>query len=290
MWFWLALGSAVLGAVEIILSKKILGRVSPALLSWSFFVLTLPIVIAIAFFQGIPQINSLFLIGVIGSSLFFVVARTLFNQALQNNLVSQLLPLTAFSGVFTYIFGLFMLSESLRILPLIGLFSVIIGSYILNADQAKEDLLKPFKLLMEAKGSLFFLIALLLGSITAIFDKMGVKNTFPENPTFVILSEQVMQSVLMSAYLFKAESKTWLPSLKQNFLMLFLMSVIFLAVSFFVFYAYIQGSVALVIGIKRMQIFFILIMGYFFLKDRPTRHSWIATIIMILGVVLIRLG
>lgn len=35
MWFWLAVGSSILGAVDIILSKKILHKVSTAVLSWS---------------------------------------------------------------------------------------------------------------------------------------------------------------------------------------------------------------------------------------------------------------
>lgn len=290
MWFWLTLGSAIIGAIEVILSKHALRKVSPAVLSWSFFALTLPILIPITFWHGIPSINLLFLIGVSSSSLLFVTGRTIFNDALKQNLVSQILPLTAFSGVFTYIFGLFLLSETIKPIPVIGLFSVIFGSYILNADQAKEDLLKPFKLLFRTRSALLILFAILLGSITAIFDKVGVKNTSPENPTFVIFSEQILQSALMTAYLVRNERKTWIPSLKQNFNLLFLISLMFLGVPFLVMYSYIDGPVALIIGVKRLQIFFILIMGYIFLKDKPTKHSWIATMIMILGVLMIKLG
>ncbi|MBI2337765.1 EamA family transporter [Candidatus Daviesbacteria bacterium] len=291
MWFWLALGSAILGAIEVILSKKALEKVSPALLSWSFFALTLPILISLTLLQGIPSFNLTFVLGVAGSSLFFVVARTIFNDAIKNNLISQILPLTAFSGIFTYIFGIAMLSETLRLIPVVGLFTVIIGSYILNVDQAKEDIFKPFKLLFKTKGSLLFLLAIFFGSITAILDKIGVQNTFPQNPTFTVFSEQLLQSALMTMYLFRSERKTWLPALRQNFNLLFLMSLIFLLVSLLIFYAYINGGpVALVLGVKRLQIFFILILGYIFLKDKPTKQSWIATTVMVLGVLLIKLG
>lgn len=290
MWFWLALASAVLGAIEIILAKRILSKVSGGLLAWSPFALTLPIIAAISLWQGAPSVNELFVFGVVGSSIFYVLARTIFNNALKDNLISQILPLTAFSGVFTYIFGLFLLSETLRPIPLLGLFIVITGSYILNVNQAKEDAFKPFKLLIQSRGATLILFSILLGSMTAVLDKLGVKNTTPENPTFVVFTEQILQSGLMTMYLLKTESKTWLNSLRLNFKPLFVISLIFLATSLLVLWSYIEGPVALVLGIKRMQIFFTLIMGYILLKDKPTTQAWIATLVMILGVFMIKMG
>jgi len=265
-------------------------KVSAGVLSWCLFTLTLPILIPVAIIQGAPSVNYLFFFGVAGSSVFFVISRTIFNNALRDNLVSQILPLTAFTGFFTYIFGLFMLSETLRPIPVIGLFTVLIGSYILNVNQAREDILKPFKLLFISKGALLLLLSILLGSMTAIFDKIGVKNTFPENPTYAVFWEQILQSSLMTVFLFSRERKTWFPSLKQNFPMLFFVSLLFLAISFLIFYAYTDGPAALVMGVKRLQIFFILVMGYIFLKDKPSKQSWLATFIMILGVFMIKLG
>lgn len=290
MWFWLALASAVLGAIEIILAKRVLNKVNGALLAWSSFVLTLPIITVITLLQGIPSINTLFIIAVTGSSLFYVLARTIFNNALKDNLVSQILPLTAFSGVFTYVFGLVLLSETIRPLPVIGLFTVIGGSYILHVDQYKEHILRPFKLLVVSKGAFLILVSILLGSVTAVFDKLGVKNTIPENPTFVVFMDQALQSVLMTIYLVKSQSGSWIAPLKENFKMLFLISLIFLGTSLLVVWSYIEGPVALVLGVKRLQIFFILIMGYIFLKDKPTIQSWIATLVMILGVFMIKMG
>ncbi len=290
MWFWLALGSAVLGAIDLILNKKLVHRVSPALLSWALFTLPLPIMIPFAMLSGIPAINTLFLIGVIGSSLTFVFAKTLFNGALKNNIVSQILPLTAFAGLFSYIFGLILLSESLRFIPVLGLVAIVAGAYILNADQAREDIFRPFKLLFNTRGALLLLASIILGSLTVILDKMGVINTFPKNPIFVIICEQVIQSAFMTGYLIKKEGRIWIPSLKRNFNLLFLNSLLYLAISFLVLYAYIDGPAALVTGIKRLQIFIALTLGIIFLKDKPTKHAWIATIIMILGVLMIKLG
>lgn len=291
MWFWLALTSSVLGAFEIILNKHSLNKVSAAVLSWSLFTLSIPFVAYLAIKEGLPNINSLFFIGAIGSSLTYVFSKTITNETLKQNLVSKVVPLTAFSGIFTYAFGLVILSESIRIIPVLGLLSVLLGSYILNADQAKEDLLKPFKLLFLNKGSLFFLMAVMLGSLTAIFDKLGLNNTSPTSPAFILLIEQIVMSLMLSWYLFNKENRTWFKEIKNNFRMLFINSMVFLITGLFVFYAYgNNGPVALVLGVKRLQIFFILLMGYLFFKDKPTKHSWIATAVMILGVMMIKLG
>lgn len=291
MWFWLALGSAVLGAIEVVINKHSLNKVSAAVLTWSIFTLSIPPLAYFALKDSIPATNQIFFVGVVGSSLAFVFAKTITNQTLKQNLVSKVFPLTAFSGIFTYIFGLVLLSESIRLVPVLGLLSVIFGSYILNADQAKEDFLKPFKLLFQTKASVFFLIAIMLGSLTAIFDKLSLNNTTPVSPAFTMLAEQIIMSFVLTIYLLTRESKTWAVELKNNFGILLLSSSIFLIVGFLVFYSYgTGGPVALVLGVKRLQIFFILLMGYLFFKDKPTKHVWLATAIMILGVLMIKLG
>jgi uncharacterized membrane protein len=291
MWFWLVFFSSILGAVDVILSKKVLHRVSAAVLAFCLFALTIPILIYTSWLEGIPALNSFFFIGAIGSSLVFVFSKTITNQTLKQNLISKILPLTAFTGFFTYIFGLLFLSETIRTIPLIGLLSIIAGAYILNADQAREDLLKPLKLLFLRKESLIYLFAIMLGSLTVILDKWALINTIPNSPSFTLLVEQIIMSILLGLYMIKIEKKTYLTEIKKNFGILFLNSLTNLGVGFLLFYAYsLGGPAALVVGVKRLQIFFVLLMSYLFFKDKPTKHVWIATAIMILGVLMIKLG
>ena len=290
MWFWLAAASAVLGAVDVTLNKKILHNVSAAVLTWSLFALTLPIVAIIVLKEGIPSLSLLFFVGVFGSAFSFVFAKTVMNETLKQNLVSKVYPLTAFSGFFTYIFGLLLLSETIRPIPILGLTTVIVGSYFLNLDQAKESFFKPFKILFSSKASLLYLFAIMLNSITSVFDKMGITNSQPNSPVFVMLVEQLTMSLLLFLFLQSRERETWISQLKGSFGILFLNSIIFLITSFLVFYSFIGGPVALVMGIKRLQIFFILILSYLFFKDKPAKHVWAATLIMILGVILIKIG
>lgn len=291
MWFWLAIASSVFGAIDVIISKKVLHKVSPVVLGWSIFALSIPILIPLSLREGIPSFSSFFFVAAFSSSLIYVFSKAISNSALKQNLISKILPLTAFTGFFTYIFGLIFLSESIRPLPLFGLLSILFGAYILNADQAREDLWKPLKLLFLEKGSLLYLFALMLGSLTVILDKTALSNTLPQSPTFTMLIEQVVMSAFFGAYLLKKENKTCFSEIKNNFWILLLNSLNNLTVGFLIFYAYsLNGPVALVVGVKRLQIFFVLLMSYLFFKDKPTKHIWIATAIMILGVLMIKLG
>lgn len=291
MWFWFALSSALLGAVDIILNKKNLTRVSPAALGWALDFFTLPVIVVLAFKDGIPSVNFIFWIAVIFSAITYVVGRNMYNHALKNNFVSDIVPITAFSGVFIYIFGLILLSESINPLPLLGLLIVLAGVYLLNVAQAKEDVLRPFKLLFATRLSILLLVALMLTSLSAVFDKMGVINTTPTSPFFVVLIEQTLTSAMLTTYLFKTEGNKWIFDVKKNLPLLFLNSLVYLAIVYVVFTAYaLEGPVALVIGIKRLQILIALFLGYMLLKDKPTKITWIASLIMIAGVILIRIG
>lgn len=290
MWFWLAFCSAITGAVEITLNKKALNKVSAVMLTWSLFTLSLPLTAYFALKNGLPSLNQMFFLGVTASSVTFIFSKTISNETIKNNLVSKVFPLTAFNGFFTYVFGLLFLSESLRLIPVIGLFLTVVGSYILNADQTKEDLLKPFKLLFTNKASLLFLFAIMLNALTAIFDKIGINNTQPVNSAFALLAEDVIMIVILTTYLLKKEHKKWIKEFKDNFIILLANGFIYGLSTLLVFSALTGGPVALVLGVKRLQIFFILIFSYIFLKDKPTKYSWIAAAIMTLGTLMIKLG
>lgn len=291
MWFWLTLISTVLGAVEVILSKKILYKVSSTVLTWFLFASTVPVLIILAYFEGIPILSLYFFTATIASSLIFIFSKMITNNALKQNLISKIMPLSSFSGFFTYIFGLIFLSESIRPIPLLGLFSIIAGAYMLNADQAREDFLKPFKLLFLKRESLIFILAVMMGSFTVVLDKSAIASTIPTSPIFTLLIEQTIMSIFLGLYMLRKENKTWSGEIKNNFWILTVNGIIFLAQGLLVFYAYnLGGPGALVVGVRRLQLFLILLMGYLFFKDKPTKHVWMATAIMILGVLMIKLG
>jgi len=288
MWFWWALTAAVFAAISVILTKKALKNVSASLVAWVLFSLNTPILVLIAFKNGTTEVNRLFFLGAIGSASIFAIAKTMRLAAIKQSLLSKIAPLATFNALFTYLLALIFLSEKIKLIGVVGLLLITMGAYILNAEKLGKDLLRPFKLLFAEKASVLFILGTVLTSISAIFDKISVTNTFPTNPSLTLLMENVVISIILLIYLQK-KKQGWITELKDNFKLLILTSLIYMLAVIAVFSAFAIGPVALVIGIKQLQLFFVLLLSYFAFQDKPTKHSLLASAIMVIGVILIKL-
>jgi len=94
----------------------------------------------------------------------------------------------------------------------------------------------------------------------------------------------------LTIYLNKKEEKTWKLEVKNNLKWLTINGIIYGCISLLVFAAYTGAPVAIVMSIKRLQIFFVLLFSWIFFHDKPSKQSWIASAMMVLGVLLIKLG
>ena len=203
MWFWYALLSALVSAISVILNKKALKNINASLVSWALFAFSIPFLIYPAFKDGIPKVNNLFWIVITASVVSFAYAKTLSLKSLKGSLISEIVPLTFFAVLFQYIFGLIFLSESLKIISIIGLILIVVGGYTLKVKEAKEDFFKPFKLLTTNKNSLMYLVAMIIMPLTTIFDKIGLRNIQPVNQSFLLLMENIMTTILIGFYMTK---------------------------------------------------------------------------------------
>ena len=203
--------------------------------------------------------------------------------------MSEIVPLAFFMVLFNYLFGLIFLSESLRLIPIIGLIFVIVGGYFLKVEEAKEDILKPFKLLLTNKESRAYLLAMIIMPLTSIFDKYGLKNIQPVNQSFLLLLENIMTTILIGSYMTKKDQK-WITNLKNHFWSLCLNGVVYTILALLFLYGITTGAVALVSGVKKLEVFFVLVLGWLLFGDKPKRGVWIGSLIMLVGVVLIKLG
>ncbi len=289
MWFWYALLSGLVSAVSVILNKKALKNINASLVSWSLFAFSIPFLVYPAFKDGIPRVNNLFWIVITASVVSFAYAKTLSLESLKGSLMSEVVPLTFFAVLFQYIYGLIFLSESLKIIPIIGLILIVVGGYTLKVEEAKEDFFKPFKLLVTNKNSLMYLIAMIIMPLTTIFDKIGLKNIQPVNQSLLLLIENILTVILLGIYM-TGKDKNWVKELKTNFWTLSLNGIAYMALSLLFLYGITTGAVALVSGVKKLEVFFVLVLGWLLFGDKPKRGVWIGSLIMLIGVALIKLG
>ncbi len=289
MWFWYALLSALVSAVSVILNKKALKNINASLVSWALFAFSIPFLIYPAFKDGWPKINSLFLIATTASIILFAYAKTISLGSVKASLLSDIYPLTFLSVFFNYIFSLLILSESLRLIPIIGLLLIIIGGYFLKIEEVKEGWLRPFKLLFTNKASFIYIIAMVIMPLTSIFDKIGLQNIKPVNQSFLLLYENTFTTILLGVYMTQKD-KNWIKELKVNFFSLSVNGFVYLGVSLLFLYGITTGAIALVSGIKKLEVIFVLLLSWLLFGDKPKKGVWIGCLIMLLGVVLIKLG
>lgn len=288
MWFWYALAAALVAAIEVVLNKRTLKKVGAPLLTWSMFAFSIPFFAIYVFFNRPTRLPPLFFTGALVSSLFFVFAKTATNEAIKQSSLSKIFPLNSLGTLFTYLFGLIILAEAIKLPALLGLMTILLGTYLLNVEKAHEGLLEPFKLLLRERHSAIFIAAMILASLSGIFDKIALTNTQPVSPIPALLAENLFMSLVLGVYLTRKQGG-WLKELKNNFWVLGLNGLVYGISNIFTFLAFIDGAVALAGGVKKLQILFVLLLSLIFFKDRPPKHVWLATLILILGTVIIKL-
>jgi len=289
MWFWYALSSALLSAFSVILNKRALKNINASLVSWALFAFSIPFLIYPSFKDGIPKVNISFWIAVTASVVSFAYAKTVALKSLKGSLTSEIVPLAFFAVLFQFIFGLIFFGETLTIMSMIGLVFIVIGGYILKVEETHEDVWRPFKLLFTNKNSRMYLIAMIIMTITSVFDKIGLKNIQPVNQSFVLLMENIMTTILIGFYMTKKD-KNWFTEVKTNFWILLASGITYVLLSLFYLYGITTGALALVSGVKKLEVFFVLLLGWILFHDKPRKEVWIGCIIMLLGVILVKLG
>lgn len=290
MWFWYAFLSALISGVSVILNKKALKNVNASLMSWALFAFSIPFLIYPALKDGWPKLNTTFLMATFLSVVIFAYAKTLSLRSLKNSkLMSEIVPLAFFSVFVQYVLAFIFLNEKISLLQLIGLILIILGGYFLKVKEAKEDLLKPFKIIFVKKETFYYLIAMLVIPVSSLFDKIGLMNLKPINQSFLLFWENLLTAILLAGYM-THKDKNWLNDLRIHFKLLFLNGAIYASLVLLYFYAITTGPLALVSGVKKLEIIFVLLLGWFLFKDKPKKEVWIGSLIMLFGVTLIKLS
>jgi len=290
MWFYIALATSVISAISVIFSKKILKGVSPSVLTWCTLVLATPIIAVFAIKEGIPNLNALFIAGVVGSVIFYTASEIIQFRAMKIADLSAIYPLVSLGPIFTLIVAFLPpLNEKPGFIAIIGVLITLLGVYVLNVNNAKEGLLKPIKLLFENKASALMILSVVINSVVIAFDKLAINNTIPKNITFVLLVENILVIVGLLPILY-LRNKYFTRQIFDNKKLFIILGLLNAVSTILAFSAVGSGSVGLVSTILKTQLLFVLLFSFIFFKDKPRLETIIGSIIMILGVVLIKIG
>lgn len=289
MWFYLSLLAALSSGISVVLNKKSLHKVDSSLVMWALTTFSIPFLIIPAFKDGLPHLNVTFIVATSVSILSFTLAKTLSLQALKQSLISEVLPLTYLSVFLNYIVALIALGEQLLPLHIVGLLCIVVGGYILKVREAKEGFLQPIKSLVKSKGARLYLLAICMYPISAVLDKVSMQNITPVNPYFVLLIGNIGTTILTTGYMMRKHA-SWHMEMRKHMGGLIVNGVVYTFVSLFYLMSIVGGEVALVSGVKKLEVLIALVIGWIFFADKPKKEVFAGSIIMLLGVIFIMLA
>lgn len=287
-WFFIALLSSFLSAFAAITQKKVLFELKP--LEFSFVLSIVNLLFSIPFFFFInydaitfQNLSVLFLKSLIGSLAFLCVM-----NALKNLQISNALPLLALTPGFVAVFAFIFLGEKLKYYEIIGLISLIVGTYILESKSLKEVLI-PFSVFIKSKYHQFILAALLLFTASSIMDKLLLIK-LNLTPVSLTAFQHIYFALIFGVIFFFSKtdlSKQNIATIKNNFGWIALISILTIGYRFSQVWAVSLASVALVLAVKRTSVLWATIIGGKIFKDTNLLKKVLAVFFILIGAILI---
>lgn len=282
MWILFAILNPIADASRNIFSKKASLKIDPLIISWSNNVIpliffTIPIFfietkLSVEFFQ------SLFISGIIN-----IIAVILYHRAISKSDISLVIPMLSFTPLFLLITSPIIVNEFPNVYGIIGIVFIVFGSYLLNVNLKKQNVLEPIKALFKNEGTRLMLIVAFIWSISANYDKRAIQVSSVFQYLFFF---NVFVFIGVSIILF-LRKKINLNSIKSEKKNLFFLSVFTALGYLFQMTSITLTIVSNVIALKRTSVMISVILGYFFLNEKHIRERLLGSFIMFIGVLII---
>jgi len=287
-WFLIALLSSFLSAFAAITQKKVLFNLNPVQFSFYLSIANLVLSIPFFFFIDYNTINAsnlfvLFIKSVIGVTAFLCVM-----TALKNLQISNALPLLALTPGFVAVFAFLFLGEALKFYEVLGLISLIAGTFILESKNLKE-ILFPLNVFFKSKYHRYILAALLLFTASSVMDKLLVSKMNLTPISFTEFQHIYFALLLFIIYFaFRGKLVDHSPQVnKTDYLWILLISVLTIGYRYTQIVSVSIASVALTLAVKRTSVLWATVIGGKIFKDTNLPKKIIAVLFILLGAILI---
>lgn len=200
--------------------------------------------------------------------------------------LSILAPLQNTKPIFIAILGYLVLGEILSLKQLLGIATILLAAYILEADRHFDDLTRPFKKFVSSRYSLYLLFAVIIFSVTSILDKMLVTNHTDPLTLLVLIRIFIGLNINIAhgvSYGFKEigtcfSRTSYLPLIVAFFAM---------SSNLLVYMALKLAYVSVVVPFTMLTTLFVVIIGGEFFHEKNLLYRLMTSFVMIIGVYLL---
>ncbi|HQP10248.1 MAG TPA: DMT family transporter [Candidatus Omnitrophota bacterium] len=284
MWLPLILITAFFISLQDVLGKKVVGKVDPYVVAWSWFFFSLPLLGPSLWVAGVPPLGRQFwpVLGV--ATALMTVASIFYFLALKESDLSLAVPMQALTPLFLLITSPVMLGEFPGIFGGVGVIFIVLGAYILHF---KERLTKgfwgPFKSLISERGSRYMLIVAVLYSVSGNLDKIGVIHS---SPLMWIFSLDLAVTIVLGAVALKCTRNIG-SQVREAWPLLLALGICSGLGLIFQMIAIRMTIIPYLIAVKRTSVIMTSLFGFFLFKEKELRERLIGAILMVLGVLII---
>jgi drug/metabolite transporter (DMT)-like permease len=288
LWLFYGLGAALFVGIKNVWIRSFAASVSQSTLVMTNFLVTGVLATAYVSATGVPEIHQDFYWAVGVASLIDVLGVTFLTRALSAGDLSAAYPLVALIPVFAVGTSFIILGEMPSPVGLAGVLTIVVGSYLLRIEGAREHILRPFILLVREAGPRFFLLAGLIFAIIAPLFKTAMINS---SPAFTLAVSQLLSSVWLAVVLlFRGTLFRTMHQLGRNLLPLGGIGGLNFVQAMFMFFGFYLAKVAYLASIKRLDILFTVLLSAIVFRDRNALRGALSGVVMLAGVVLVSFG
>ncbi|MCK5013974.1 MAG: EamA family transporter [Candidatus Omnitrophica bacterium] len=283
MWIPLILVTAFFISLQDVFGKKIIDRVDPHVVAWSWFFFSLPLLIPCLLITGIPPVDLQFWQALGFSTVILVFASIFYFRAIKYSDLSIAVPMRALTPLFLLITSPMILGEFPARMGVLGIVLIVFGSYILHLKELHRGFWGPFKSLVREKGSRYMLMVAILFSISGNLDKIGVIHS---SPLMWLVALNLAVSIVLWGMMFK--STTMIPQqIKGAWPFLVALGLCGGLGLIFQMTAIKMTLVPYLIAVKRTSVIMTSLFGIFLFKEKGFRERIVGVVLIILGVLII---
>lgn len=288
LWILYALGSAVFHALGSIFDKKVMEHEHAIEYAGAQGFLALLFLAVLPF---VPLgLSWQLMVSIYIASVIFVCGHLYYLRSIRHSELSSAFPLLNISPVFLLLIAFVLLGERPSGIDLLGVFLLIIGTYILQSGLAKKGLLEPFKALVRSKYSLFMVFAMIIFSFTSTMEK-GIVNAGAGAITMLVLMRLFVGANHFVLEVYTHGFSEITKDLRKDGKAITLGFIASIGSALFYFLALVSPGalVSLVIPVKRFSTLISSIIGGRLFHEHHLGLKIIACVVMIAGVALVAL-
>lgn len=286
MWFLLALFFALWSSIGVSISKRVL-KTTDVLVFIAFGNLMSVISVGtFLFIRGFPQVDSTFWLNIAIAAGLGVLVNLSYITAIKIAPISLTMPMAASTPLVATLFGFLLRGETATALKLIGVFTIVLGAYLLNISEIKNGILEPLKALFKNRGVQLMLLAQSLVGITPVFEKNAIFHTTPQEPLMVAFTALLFLSGFFFPFML-VKIKDPFVQFKRNFWWFVLPAPIGALAAWAAFTAYSLANIGYVTAVFKLSMLFTILWGGLFFKEERIKERFLGASVMVLGTILL---